>query len=164
MPNEQEKRVQAARLKILAEMPDVNQGVTVSPSNKFWDTLMGIPRNAAAVTSPFTGNVSYNPDLISSMSQDELENTLTHEFTHTKQAAAEPWYSIAKKMFMPHPNMVPEGAKGPYDNNYYWNPDEMAAFQAERDRSSRLKLNTSDPVYGSMDIPLPKTRKKMGVK
>lgn len=166
MPNELEKRVQAARAKVLGEMPDVRQDVSVSPTNQFMDRILGIPRGTVATTNPFTGNVSYDPTLLGGMGQDELENTLTHEFTHTRQQQAEPWYKVAQKMFLPHPNYVPEGAKGPYDNNYYWNPEEMQAYQAERDRASRLKQNVSDPVYGSMDIPLPsmKTRKKMGVK
>lgn len=165
MPNELEKKVQAARAKVLAEMPDVKP-VSVGPSNSILSTLLGIPRQAVAVTNPFTGNVSYNPELLGSMNQDELENTLAHEFTHSRQAQNTPWLSTVKRMFMPNTNAPPKGATGPYDTPYYWTPEEMQAFQTERDRTSRLKLNVSDPVYGSMDIPLPsmKTRKKMGVR
>lgn len=147
-------------------MPDVRQSVSVSPTNQWMDRLLGIPKGTVATTNPFTGNISYDPTLMGAMGQDELENTLAHEFTHTRQQQAEPWYKVAQRMFMPHPNMVPQGATGQFDTNYYWNPDEMEAYQTERDRASRLKQNVPDPVYGSTDIPLPsmKSRNRMGVR
>jgi len=151
MPNELEKRIQAAKTKVLGEMPDVNP-VSVSPSAGILDKLLGMRRNIMAITNPFTGNVSYNPSALEGQSDTDLEQLLAHELTHSRQAQNTPWYQTAMNAFMPQ-------------GSYNQRPYEMEAFQNEKNRAIAQHLSMSDPITGATDIPLPsmKTRKKMGV-
>lgn len=151
MPSDLEKQIQAARLKVLGEMPDVKP-VDVSPTSGLLDTLLGMRKTTQAITNPFTGNVHYNPAALTGATPDEIEQMLAHEFTHSRQAQTTPWYKTAYNAFMP---------QGPYAQRPY----EMDAFQTEKDRASRLGLSMPDPVTGAMDIalPSPNLRKKMKV-
>lgn len=139
-------------------MPDVNP-VTVSPSNSSLLSRIMMPRNTFATTNPFTGNISYNPEAMQGQSQQMIENTLAHELTHSRQAQQTPWYKTALGLFTPDE----KPPVGNYSNPepYYWRPNEMEAFQAERNRARLQKQpGIPDPVYGSRDIQLPSPRRK----
>jgi hypothetical protein len=151
--------MQRAYAKVAGEMPDVNP-VTVSPRNSSLLTKYFMPRGAFAVTNPFTGNITYNPDVLQGQSQDSIENIVAHEMTHSRQAQNTPWYKTVAQMFMPD-EKVPEqfGAGSPLNDPYYWRPHEMEAFQAERDRAARLhQPYQQDPILGTSDINLPAQR------
>lgn len=165
MPNPNEKNktldesMQRAYQKVLAEMPNI-QPTTLSPS----DSPMNItgwlmPRNAQAVTNPLTGNVTYNPEAMAGLSPQEQEQTLAHELTHVGQVQSLPYWQrmldIGKRMFTGDEH-VPAGIQpnSILDNPYQWRPEEMAAFQAERQRATKMGLDFSDPVLGTRDIQL----------
>ena len=153
-----DESMQRALQKVLKEMPDVNP-VTVSPSNSSLLSRIMMPRNTFATTNPFTGNISYNPEAMQGQSQQMIENTLAHELTHSRQAQQTPWYKTALGLFTPDE----KPPVGNYSNPepYYWRPNEMEAFQAERNRARLQKQpDIPDPVYGSRDIQLPSPRRK----
>jgi hypothetical protein len=162
MPNKKEKQepnnlfdssMQRAYSKVSKEMPNVKK-VNVSPRESSLMTRMFMPRGANAVTNPFTGNISYNPEMMRGMNPDELEQTMAHELTHVGQTQNTPWWKTAAEIIMPD-EKVPPGQAFPKNDPYYWRPREMEAFQAERDRASRLNLpNPVDPVLGTRDIQL----------
>lgn len=164
-----DESMQRAYAKVSAEMPDVKR-VSVSPRQSSWLTNMMMPRGAYAVTNPFTGNITYNPDMFEGQTQDDIEQTIAHELTHTRQSQNTPWYGhladIANSLNPWGDEKVPEGIKpgSTLDNPYYWRPREMEAFQAERDRATRNKIPYYvDPVLGTRDIMLPSPRKKTGI-
>jgi hypothetical protein len=163
-----DESMQRAYAKVSAEMPDVKK-VSVTPSTSMLGRFF-MPRGAMAVTNPFTGNVMYSPDAMQGQSQDDMEQTIAHELTHTRQSMNEPWYEhavdIVKSLNPWGDEKVPEGIqKGSIlDNPYYWRPREMEAFQAERDRAQRNKIPYYvDPVLGSRDIMLPSQKKQPGI-
>lgn len=183
-PQTQEERnkvldesMQRAYAKVSAEMPDVKR-VSVSPRQSSFMTSLFMPRGAYAVTNPFTGNITYNPETFEGQTQDDIEQTLAHELTHVRQMQDTPWYGhlaeIGNQMYqntrgllgMSTEDQVPEGIKkgSATDNPYYWRPREMEAFQAERDRATRKKIPYYvDPVLGTRDINLYAPRKKPGI-
>lgn len=166
MPQQNEKNklldesMQRAYAKVAAEMPDVKR-VAVTPSNQSWMTRIFMPRGSQAVTNPFTGNITYNPDAMQGMAPEDIEQALAHELTHVRQTQNMPWYQKVASLFTDNPG-VPAGISGssPLNDPYYWKPSEMEAFQTERDRATRMKLPWyRDPVLGTGDIMLPSPRK-----
>ena len=149
--------MQQAYQKVSGEMPGVKK-VSVSPSGGSILSKMFMPRGAYAVTNPFTGNITYNPDVMAGLSRDEMENVLAHEMTHVKQTQNTPWWKTAMEIpasLFGIDEKVPEGADSTHNDPYYWRPREMEAFQAERDRAERLKLPYfRDPISGMGDIDL----------
>ena len=151
MPKPQEKQpnlndvMQGAFTKVRGEYPDVKP-VTLTPSDSLLTKWM-LPRNAQAVTNPFTGNIMYDPNMMQGLNQDEIENTLAHELTHSRQAQQDSWVKTAMQMFMPQ-------------EEYNMRPNEMQAFQTERDRALSHHLTTPSPQSGAMDIPLPNPNKR----
>lgn len=124
-------------------MPDVKK-VKVSPRESSFLTRFMMPRGATAVTNPFTGNITYNPEVMAGYTPDELEQVIAHELTHVRQTQNTPWWKTAGEIF-----------SMPFEEEYYKRPREMEAYQAERDRATRLKLpNMVDPVHGTRDIYL----------
>lgn len=149
--------MQKAYAKVRGEMPDV-QPVSVTSSDA---SMLGgymMPKGANAATNPFTGNVSYNPAMLQGRSPHDLEDTMTHELTHARQAQSTPWWQTALDLFRPDAK-VPQGITpgSTLDNPYLWRPNEMEAFQAERDRN-RLAPYPTDPMLGTRDIQLRKDR------
>jgi len=137
--------VARALLKIHGEMPDVNP--TVTPSTGSILTRFLMPRGSLAVTNPFTGNITYNPEAMQGMNQNEIENTLTHEMTHSRQAQTTPFYQV---LF----NALKQGLGMGY--SYNQRPEEMEAFQAERNRTLAQHLPwMRDPQSGMGDYILP---------
>lgn len=152
--------MQRALTKVLGEMPDVKP-VTATASDSSMLGRMMMPRGAEATTNPLTGNISYSPTGMQGMQSPEIEQTMAHELMHTRQAQSTPWYRTLLDAFKPDvrvPQGIPSGSI--MDNPYLWRPNEMEAFQAERDRATRLGLNVPDPVTGARDIILPKEKKK----
>lgn len=155
--------MQRAYSKVSKEMPGVKK-ISVTPSNS---TMMGrifTARGANAVSNPFTGNMTYNPDMINGMgyNQFDKEQILAHEMTHTAQTQNTPWYKTLGEIFS-RDEKVPAGIKDTsvLNNPYYWRPRELEAYQAERDRATRLhQPNYVDPIYGTRDIPLPSNYNK----
>lgn len=170
MPNEKDKpkdtnklfdeSMQKAYSKVSGEMPNVKK-VKVSPRGSSFLTRFMMPRGATAVTNPFTGNITYNPEVMAGYTPDELEQVMAHELKHVEQTQNTPWWKTAAEIF----NM-------PFEEEYYKRPREMEAYQHERDRATRLKLpNMIDPVHGTRDIylrpelgPSSKKLKELGVK
>lgn len=161
--------MQRAYSKVSKEMPNVKK-ISVSPSNSSLLTKVFTPRGANAVSNPFTGNMTYNPAMINDMgySQFDKEQILAHEMTHTAQTQDMPWYKKLGDMWgqqageMVH-NTVPQGIRpdSVLNNPYYWRPHELEAYQAERDRATRLKQpNYVDPILGTRDIQLFPERNK----
>lgn len=177
-PSQQERNrlldesMQRAYIKVSKEMPDVKP-VTVRPRQSSFLTNLFMPKGAYAVTNPFTGNITYNPDMFEGQTQDDIEQTLAHELTHTRQMQNTPWYGHlaevgdqmlqnVKSMWGGNEDRVPEGisSSSPLNNPYYWRPREMEAFQAEKDRAARMKIPYYvDPILGTRDINLPAPRK-----
>lgn len=154
-----DESMQRAYAKVAAEMPNVKR-VAVTPSGQSLLTKLFMPRGSQAVTNPFTGNITYNPEAMQGMNDFDLEQALTHELTHVGQTQNMPWYQKIASLWTDNPG-VPAGISGssPLNDPYQWKPSEMAAFQAERDRATRLKAPWyRDPVLGSGDIMLPSPR------
>jgi len=155
--------MQRAMTKVMGEYPDTKP-VTLSPSSgglgSFLTGLM-MPRGALAVTNPFTGNITYDPNMMSGQSPTEQEQTIAHELTHSRQAQTTPWWKTAMGMFQPDAK-VPAGVpkNSPMNDPYYWRSSEMEAYQTERDRAQRTHIPYYvDPVTGSRDLWLPNQRR-----
>jgi hypothetical protein len=137
----------AAIKKVRAENPDVAD-VDIQPSgflSKF------LSRGANASASPWTGNVDYNPEVMNNLSQDEAENTFTHELQHARQTRAQPYLTRAGNVMK---SLLPGFLGG--EEEYYERPREMEAYQSERNRTGRLNLrDMRDPMTGRSDINLP---------
>lgn len=149
--------MQRALKKVQGENPGTKQ-VTVSPSTASPITRMMMPRGAMAVTNPFTGNITYNPEAMEGQSPTDMEQTLAHELTHVRQTQNQPWWKTAASLFAPD-EKVPAGISpnSPLNSSYQWRPREMEAFQTERDRASAQKIpDYADPVTGSRDLQLPR--------
>lgn len=134
--------------KVKQEMPD-QAATSVEPSGFLGRFLS---RGANASTNPFTGSVSFNPDMMDKMSPDEMENTFTHELTHSRQVQDTPFLSrfgnVAKSML--------PGFLGGGDEEYYQRPRELEAFQAEKNRTLSHNLrDMPDPMNARRDINLP---------
>jgi hypothetical protein len=168
MPSELEKRnkllddsMQRAMTKVMAQYPGTKQ-VTVSPSSSSLITSLMMPRGAMAVTNPFTGNISYNPEAMQGQSPTDMEQTLAHELTHVRQTQNQPWWKTAASLFAPD-EKVPAGIgqNSVWNSPYNWRPREMEAFQTERDRAQKMNIpGYSDPVTGATDIALPPMNKR----
>lgn len=160
--------MQRAYAKVAGEMPDVKK-VSVSPSTSSLLSRWFMPRGANAVTNPFTGNITYNPEMLAGLDDNDREQILAHELTHTKQTQNTPWYKILGGIMKQNlgGDSVPEGVRpsSPLNNPYYWRQHEQEAYQAERDRAMRNKIpNYVDPVTGGRDINLlPEPKKKPGI-
>lgn len=134
-----------ATKKVRQEMPDVSN-VPIEPAG-FFGRLFG--GNASATASPWTGNVSYNPEVMNRLSQDRAENVFAHELTHSRKIRNTPYL---QRLMNVGRSMIPG-----MEESYYNRPREMEAYQAERDRSTRLGLpNMPDPITGRRDIELPR--------
>jgi len=135
--------------KVKQEMPD-QAATSVEPSGFLGKFLS---RGANASTSPWTGNVSFNPEMMDKMSPDEMENTFTHELTHSRQIQEKPWMN---RFLDVGKSMLP-GFLGGGDESYYQRPRELEAFQAEKDRTLSHNIrNMPDPMNARRDIELPR--------
>jgi len=151
--------MQSALTRALSKMPNVQRPILMPSNDNIVSKFMS-PRDAYARTGRFTGHILYNQDAVKDLSDDEKEDVMTHELTHTKQAQTTPWYKMAWNTLTNNTN-PPAGlpASSPINNSYSWNPLEMEAFEAERQRNI-LKAGYSDPQTGARDIQLPSARRK----
>ena len=147
--------MQAALTRALDRMPGVQRPLLMPTSDNI--ITRHIPGDFEARTGRYTGHMLYNPDAVKDKSPNEMDDLMTHELTHTRQAQTTPWW---QKLMQTYSNRPPAGlpASSPINNSYAWNPLEMEAFQNERDRNM-LTPGYSDPLTGARDIPLPKPRR-----
>ncbi len=144
-------------------MPDVKP-VTASPASDSFLSKYFFPKSALASANPFTGNITYNESELIGRPQNEIDNTIAHELTHSRQSQLMPWYK--KLATVPQAMMeqlgfdekVPSqiGPNSPLNTPYAWRPRELEAFQTERDRTLKNRLTDiySDPMTGARDIQL----------
>jgi hypothetical protein len=131
-----------SKKRIKEENPDVNVDISeAGPIAKFFS-----PKGQRATANPWTGNITYYPERMGNLSQDEADNILTHEMTHVRQFRG---MSPLQKLLA-----VGRSALG-MEESYAERPRELEAFQSEKDRSRRLGLNLPDPYTGAKDIQLP---------
>ena len=161
-----DESMQRAYAKVSGEMPDV-QRVSVTPSTSTFLTRLMMPRGANAVTNPFTGNITYNPDMLQGVDDNERQQILAHELTHVRQTQNQPWYKILGNIMSQNvtgEDKPPAGVSSILNDPYYWRPNEMEAYQAERDRAQRLNYpHYADPMTGGQDINLPAEKKQPGI-
>jgi hypothetical protein len=160
-----DEQAQAALKKVLGENPDIKP-VTISPSGGGILQRLFAPKSSLATTNPFTGNITYDPSQMVGLTQGEVENTVAHELNHSKHFQNMPWYSkigsvINQTLFDDKPPAQGLSKNSPINSNYFWRPEEMEAFQAERDRTAKNRLTDvyTDPMLGTRDIPLFPPRK-----
>lgn len=115
-----------ARAAVQRDMPDV-ANVPIEPMGWFGSALAGLKGalsggQVQALTNPFTGSVSYDPAQTDQMAEPEIENMLTHELTHSRQAKGSSWLQTLVGALKP---AEPYGQQS----------DELQAFQAENDRA-----------------------------
>jgi hypothetical protein len=138
--------------KVRAENPDVAE-TKIAPAGFFARLLA--PKNARAIASPYTGNITYFPERIEreGFNPDQIENMFTHELQHTRQTRA----------LNPLQRLMNVGRQMLGEEEYIRRPRELEAFQAEKDRSRRLGLNVPEPYTGARDIQLPPMSKRRQV-
>lgn len=134
--------------KIRTENPDIPEDTSVLPAGPIGRFFMG---HSNAITNPFTETVYYNQPSTDQMTQDELENTIHHEFQHVRQLEPQSYWQRFKNVASSMVGMDPEGS------DYWQRPRELEAYQAENDRTRNLGLQhvRTDPRTGRGDIELP---------
>lgn len=155
MPDQLDQRIQAAYNKVKQEYPDVS-GVNVSPSNSLIAQYLSTP-NTYATTNPMTGNIYYNPQMMSNMNDDQMQSIMAHELTHSKQVQSNPWYKNMWNVITGSDPEVPQGMQNTsLGTPYYWKPNEMEAFQAQKDRMIKNRQSPyNNPTTAHGDIYLP---------
>jgi hypothetical protein len=134
--------------KIRGENPDL-ANTSIEPVGWLGRMLMG---SAEAITNPWTGNVSYDPNKMQQLSPNENENILTHELTHARQVGNTPYLQRLMGVGRSMLGM---------DDSYYDRPRELEAFQSERNRTLSQKLpDMKDPVTGRGDIQLTRPKRR----
>lgn len=124
------------------EMPDM---APVQPYGFF--SRLAQP-SAMAYANP--NGIYLNPRTNAGQTPQEIADTLTHEQEHIKQSKASgysPTIQLLKRMFSPSAD-----SKLPYHQR----PEEMAAFQAEKDRRYKMgRSQTAVPSFttGNFFIP-----------
>ena len=141
--------MQQAIKKVRGENPDV-ANTSIQPAGPISQPYLS-HANASATANPFTGSIYYDPASYEKMSPDIRENALTHELMHSRQIGDQSYLArlmtFGKNFFTsPEP--------------YYERPNEMGAFQAERDRSLSHHLDVPEPTTGRTDITLPSPRSR----
>lgn len=126
MPND---AIERARQALTKDYPDV-AGAPISP---YGPILRHLVPGSSGVTGPLGGiYVNAYPGL----PDRELESTIVHELTHRRQAKEHPIRNLL--------NLV-----SPRSTGYGQKPEELEAFQAERERELRLGLphGTGHPSF-----------------
>jgi len=129
--------------------PEMQQGIDIArkempdmaPVKSYGFFSRMLSPNAMGYASP--GNSIYlNPRMNEGQTPQEIADTLTHEQEHIKQQKYSPTMELLKRMFIP---------QGPYEQR----PEELAAFQAEKDRRWRMnRMQTASPsISGSWYVP-----------
>ena len=174
-------RMTLAQNKMRQEMPNEMANASIKPTGLLGglkDKLVAkmIGGAPVATTSPF-GNITYNKDILKSMPQNEMEDTLAHELTHVKQFSepgvngAPPTLStghgimnVLKQMIPRQDEGLPQETKSfyssrGYDPGYRGSSVEMEAYQKEDER----KNARGDILRPGEDIQLFPPRKPKGI-
>lgn len=122
-----EAQMAAAKLRLQREMPKEMAATSISPMGGLGQALSG---GAEAITNPLTGSIYYNPVRMGGQSQHQVEDTLAHELTHTRQSQQEPWYT---KFMAPLVGL--QRGLG-FGEPYGQHPEELEAYQTEADRAA----------------------------
>jgi hypothetical protein len=139
-------QIEQAKQALKTQGYPVDQG-DIQPMG-FLDKLMGNDKRTYATTSPWTGKVSYSPETLGTLGQNDINSTLAHELTHTKQVQNLPFMDRmvnGLKSFLPQPA-------------YHDRPNEQEAFQAEKDYG----LANHIPQEGDINLPAINNLRKLG--
>lgn len=161
-------RMNLAKDKMRQEMPNEMAQSSINPTGPFGRVMHGLVQKAiggvpVATTGPF-GGISYNPEVMKGMSQNEIEATLAHELTHVGQYKKTPVMQRLLQSIMPQQEEgLPEETKKSYrmqgyDPAYRGKSTEMEAYQTETNR--KVKRGEGFPGY---DIQLFPPRKNTNV-
>jgi hypothetical protein len=135
MPTVEEK-IAAAQNQLRGEGNQYVDKAKIQPYGA-WERMTSSP-TATATTSPFTGNVYYNPNVMKDRDQQLVNTDIAHELEHTRQIQSQGpidlGIGILKTLFT---------NQGPY----YTRPNELEARQAEADRNDRLGLQAEGDIY-----------------
>jgi hypothetical protein len=117
----------------------------------FFSKLLQSPQ-AQGYTSPW-GGIYLNPQSMQGLSPQDVADTITHEQTHVGQIVS-PTRELLNKFLPP-------------SEPYYRRPEELAAFQAEKERRARMgRPQTAAPRFDTgsdyipQDISLPSPKKR----
>jgi hypothetical protein len=97
--------------------------------------------NAQGYTSPGK-NIYLNPNQLQGMNSQDIADTILHEQQHVKQMRERGGNALTELY------KEARGSKEPYNQR----PDEMAAFQFEKDRRARMgRMQTATPAFDPKD-------------
>lgn len=146
--------VQEAMKILQAEEPDFDPSI-VGPKTGFPGVgMMQVPPGAQAAATPF-GNIRYDPAALEGQQPEDVADTLLHEYTHVKQMQPR---GVVGQILQMVSERLPYGQR----------PDEIEAWQAERNRRARMGRTKYDgaPEFSTSvqstrgDIPLYPERKR----
>jgi len=147
-----QQQINTAKQQMQQEYPERMAGTSIEPMGWFGNAIAGLRNigggSTQALTNPFTGNVSYNPTALYGQSQEDINNVLAHELTHTQQVRSQPWYRRAVSGLIGSGSWdypVQPGQQVP--SNYQPNPQELEAFQTESDRTLSQHLPSTSDVW-----------------
>jgi hypothetical protein len=148
-------RMNLAKQAMTNEMPTQMAGASIEPTGfigRMMDSAVSklIGGTPVATTNPF-GGISYNPEQLKGMNQNELEDTLAHELTHVGQfQQMSPWEKFKSSLLPAADEGLPEETKKAfrmqgYDPAYRGKSTEMEAYNTEQQR--QLKRGQGFPGY-----------------
>jgi hypothetical protein len=151
--------------KVMDEMKNegkvIRKPPSLRPADVDWFTKNS--PNIMATNNPSSG-IQYNPSKFNINNPIEIDQTMRHELEHQYQFQEEPWYQPAIDMFnhiTGNDPQAPSGLSEVTSDPIFWQRREPQAYQAERDRATKLGLSYPDPVTGAKDIQLPNSRKRI---
>lgn len=166
-----DRRMELAKAKMQQEMPTEMSAASIEPTGMFGSMKDALVKRViggapVATTGPF-GGITYNPELLRAMNQNELEDTLAHELTHVGQySGGQPNISMGRGIMNTISNLLPHKDEGlpeetkrfysshGYDPSYRGSSVEMEAYQKEDQR----KAQRGEGMPGD-DIYLPSNKK-----
>lgn len=140
--------IEMAKRKMSQEMPEEYKSASIKPMGPISRFFFG--GRADALTTPFN-TIYYDPGMTQGRNQPRVEDILAHELTHVRQNNQLPMIPRLMQLF--------KSSNGDYQQR----PNEMEAYQTEKDRILRdhrpgnpfvPQFGENSPV-GQGDIPLP---------
>lgn len=102
--------------------------------------------NAQGYTSP-GGTIYLNPTMMQGQSRQDVADTIVHEQQHVNQMK-ERGYSPSRELLNEFMDL---------GTPYYQRPDELAAYQAEKDRRAKMnRMQTAIPSFDTGEFYAPK--------
>lgn len=153
-----DQQVATAKQQMQQEYPGRMAGTSIQPMGWMGKALSGLQSQLVgggqtqALTNPWTGSISYNPEALAGQDQNTINQMLAHELTHTaqaQQAAQQPWYQRAyqaMKGLMTPGGDYPISPGMDIPQNYQPRSDELEAFQTENDRALAQQLPQSGDI------------------